>query len=52
MGITIKVVKGALPENAKMTKSVVSEEEARKILADGNAMQISENSIRITPRWW
>lgn len=47
----------------KMTKSiqvwwnrklvdVVSDEEARKLLADGNAMQVAENMIKITPRWW
>jgi hypothetical protein len=46
----------------KMTKSiqvwwntklvdVVSDEEARKILANGNAVQIAENMIKITPRW-
>jgi hypothetical protein len=30
---------------------VVSEEEARRILANGNAKQIAENMIRITPQW-
>jgi hypothetical protein len=30
MGITMKLIEEALPENAKMTKSVISEEEARK----------------------
>lgn len=37
--------------NAKLV-DVVSSEEARKILENGNATQIAENMIRITPIWW
>lgn len=31
---------------------VVSSEEARKILKNGNAVQIAENKIKITPTYW
>jgi len=30
---------------------LVSDVEARKILADGNAKQIATNMVKITPRW-
>lgn len=36
--------------NAKLV-DVVSDDEAKKILSDGNAVQIAENMIKITPRW-
>lgn len=52
-----------MPENPKMTKSVqvwydgklhdiVSDEEAKKLIQNGNAVQIAENMIKVTPRWW
>jgi hypothetical protein len=31
---------------------VVSDEEARKILENGNAVQIAKNMIKITPTYW
>jgi hypothetical protein len=37
--------------NAKLV-DIVSDVEARKILANGNARRISENMIKITPQWW
>jgi hypothetical protein len=37
--------------NGKLV-DVVSDEEAKRILADGNATQIAENMIKITPRWF
>lgn len=36
--------------NARLV-DIVSSEEARKILENGNATQIAENMIKITPRW-
>jgi len=36
--------------NGKLV-DIVSDLEARKILADGNAVQIAENMIKITPKW-
>jgi hypothetical protein len=57
MGITLKVIEGALPENAKITKSVQVWWNGRRHLRrrgteDPGRRKISENSIRITPRWW
>jgi hypothetical protein len=37
--------------NAKLV-DIVSDEEALKILENGNATQIAENMIRIMPQWW
>lgn len=37
--------------NAKLV-DIVSDVEARKILANGNAVQIAENMIKIRPKWW
>jgi hypothetical protein len=37
--------------NGKLV-DVVSDEEAKKILANGNATQIAENMVKITPKWW
>ena len=31
---------------------IVSGEEARKILKNGNATQIAENMVKIKPKWW
>jgi hypothetical protein len=36
--------------NAKLV-DVVSSEEARKILENGNATQIATNMVKITPQW-